>query len=167
MSYQSLVDFQYWTLIGQICNLFLQMYLFKRFLFKPIQMILAKRQNEVDSTYEEAAQAKLDAETAKADYEERLLTAHAEAEKITTRALESAKDSSAALLTDAPKDSAALRDRASSDIPFDRPTPLTEATAAISPLPVDLPPKVVHKALSPEQPEPLFEPFIADLGADV
>ena len=66
MNYQSLVEFQYWTVIGQICNLLLQMYLFKRFLFKPIKDILAKRQSEVDNTYDEAAKAKVDAENAKA-----------------------------------------------------------------------------------------------------
>ena len=167
MSYQSLVDFQYWTLIGQICNLFLQMYLFKRFLFKPIQMILAKRQNEVDSTYEEAAQAKLDAETAKADYEERLLTAHAEAEKITTRALESAKDSSAALLKEAEKESAALRERASRDIALERRKAMNEAKGEISALAVEIAAKVVKKEISPEQHEALFEQFIDELGDDV
>ena len=44
MSYQSLVAFEGWTFIAQILNLFIQMYLFKRFLFKPIQKILAQRQ---------------------------------------------------------------------------------------------------------------------------
>ena len=38
MSFQSLVELAPWTTIAQICNLLLQMYLFKRFLFKPISM---------------------------------------------------------------------------------------------------------------------------------
>ena len=80
MDYQSLVAFNGWTFIAQILNLFIQLYLFKRFLFKPIKNILAKRQAEVDAIYDEADKAKLDAETAKSDYEAHLLTANTEAE---------------------------------------------------------------------------------------
>ena len=50
MNYQSLIDFQGWTFIAQICNLFLQMYLFKRFLFNPIKKIIAQRQAEINQT---------------------------------------------------------------------------------------------------------------------
>ena len=34
--FQSLVSFQYWTFIAQILNLFIQIFLFKKFLFKPM-----------------------------------------------------------------------------------------------------------------------------------
>ena len=54
MSYQSLVDFNGWTLIAQILNLFIQIYLFKRFLFKPVKKIFEQRQQEVDSLYADA-----------------------------------------------------------------------------------------------------------------
>ncbi len=86
MSYQSLVAFEGWTFIAQILNLFIQMYLFKKFLFKPIQNILAQRQQEVDTLYADADSAKQDAESAKAEYEGHLLTARTEAEEITERA---------------------------------------------------------------------------------
>ena len=42
MNFQQLVTVAPWTLILQICNLLLQMYLFKRFLLKPVQKILAE-----------------------------------------------------------------------------------------------------------------------------
>ena len=58
MSYQSLVAFEGWTFIAQILNLFIQMYLFKKFLFKPIQNILAQRQQEVDTLYADADSAR-------------------------------------------------------------------------------------------------------------
>ena len=54
MDFQSLVELAPWTTIAQICNLLLQIVLFKKLLFKPIQNILAKRQQEVDSLYDEA-----------------------------------------------------------------------------------------------------------------
>ena len=155
------------NLLWTVVDVLILYVLLRKFLFKPIQMILAKRQTEVDSTYEEAAQATLDAETAKADYEERLLTAHAEAEKITTRALESAKDSSAALLKEAEKESAALRERASRDIALERRKAMNDAKGEISALAVEIAAKVVKKEISPEQHEALFEQFIDELGDDV
>ena len=42
MQVQELVGIVPWTFIAQICNLFIQMYLIKRFLFKPINEILEK-----------------------------------------------------------------------------------------------------------------------------
>ena len=54
MDFQSLVELAPWTTIAQICNLLLQIFLFKKFLFKPIKEIIAKRQAEVDGVYDEA-----------------------------------------------------------------------------------------------------------------
>ena len=52
MDFQSLVELAPWTTIAQICNLLLQIFLFKKFLFKPIKEIIAKRQAEVDGVYD-------------------------------------------------------------------------------------------------------------------
>ena len=41
MQVQELVGIVPWTFIAQICNLFLQMYLIKRFLFKPVKNVNA------------------------------------------------------------------------------------------------------------------------------
>lgn len=87
MDFQSLVELAPWTTIAQICNLLLQIVLFKKLLFKPIQNILAKRQQEIDSLYDEANKAKLKADTAKADYEQHLSAAKEEASAITARAM--------------------------------------------------------------------------------
>ena len=51
MNYQSLVNFDYWTLIAQLCNFGIQLLLFKRFLFEPVKKILEKRQAEVNNIY--------------------------------------------------------------------------------------------------------------------
>ena len=46
-----------WTFIAQICNLFIQMLLIKKFLFKPVREILAKRQAKADADIREAEEA--------------------------------------------------------------------------------------------------------------
>ena len=92
MDFQSLVELAPWTTIAQICNLLLQIFLFKKFLFKPIKEIIAKRQAEVDGVYDEAEKAREDAANAKTSYEQHLLTAKEEADAITTRAMKNARE---------------------------------------------------------------------------
>lgn len=44
MQVQELVGIVPWTFVAQICNLFIQMYLVKRFLFKPVNEMLQKEE---------------------------------------------------------------------------------------------------------------------------
>lgn len=99
MDFQSLVELAPWTTIAQICNLLLQIFLFKKFLFKPIKEIIAKRQAEVDGVYDEAEKAREDAANAKTSYEQHLLTAKEEADVITARAMKNAREQSEALIS--------------------------------------------------------------------
>ena len=157
MSYQSLVAFEGWTFIAQILNLFIQMYLFKKFLFKPIQNILAQRQQEVDTLYADADSAKQDAESAKAEYESHLLTARTEAEEITARAVKNAQTRSEA---------AAMREKASRDIELERRKAMNEMKSEISGLAVEIASKVAEKEIDEKQHEALIERFIDELGEE-
>ena len=76
MEYQSLVGVVPWTFVAQICNLFLQAFLFKKFLFKPIKEIMHKRMQQVDDNYGAAEQANKDAQALKDEYEQRLASAN-------------------------------------------------------------------------------------------
>ena len=66
MQVQELVSFVPWTFIAQICNLFIQVYLIKRFLFKPVNAMLEKRKAMADAEIQDAAKAKDDAQAMKA-----------------------------------------------------------------------------------------------------
>ena len=166
MSYQSLVAFEGWTFIAQILNLFIQMYLFKRFLFKPIQKILAQRQQEVDAIYADADYAKQDAESAKTEYEGHLLTARTEAEAITERAVKNAQTRSDAMLASAQSEAAAMREKASRDIELERRKAMNEMKREISGLAVEIASKVAEKEIDEKQHEALIERFIDELGEE-
>ena len=156
MSYQSLVAFEGWTFIAQILNLFLQLYLFKKFLFKPIQNIIAQRQQEVDAVYADADSAK--------KYEGHLLTARTEAEEITARAVKNAQTRSDAMLASAQSEAAAMREKASRDIELERRKAMNEMKSEISGLAVEIASKVAEKEIDEKQHEALIERFIDELG---
>ena len=66
---QELVTIIPWTFIAQICNLFIQCWLIKKFLFKPVCAIIEKRRALADSQIQDAKKAKEEAAAMKADYE--------------------------------------------------------------------------------------------------
>ena len=88
---QALVTIIPWTFIAQILNLFIQMFLIKKFLFKPINEVLAKRRELADKEIKEAREAKEEADGLKAQDEEGLANARAEAAQIVQSAQKEAQ----------------------------------------------------------------------------
>ena len=76
MQTQELVTIIPWTFIAQILNLFIQMYLIKRFLFKPINAMLDKRKAMADAEIQQARREKNEAMTLKSSYENSLTQAN-------------------------------------------------------------------------------------------
>ena len=72
MQVQELVGIVPWNFIATICNLFIQVYLIKRFLFKPINEMLEKRKAKADAQIQDAVKAKEEAQAMKAEYEKEL-----------------------------------------------------------------------------------------------
>ena len=69
MNTQPLVTLVPWTMIAQFLNLMIQLFLIKKFLFKPINEILEKRRQLADQEIREARQAKEEADDLKTQYE--------------------------------------------------------------------------------------------------
>lgn len=164
MSFQSLVELAPWTTIAQICNLLLQMYLFKRFLFKPIKNILAKRQEEIDGLYDAANTARSEAEQSKEDYERHLATAQDEAAEITARAAKAAQSRADELVSSAKAEAASIRAKAESDIQLERKKAVNDMKNEISDLAVEIAGKVAAKEIDEKAHEALIGKFIDELG---
>ena len=112
MQVQDLVGIVPWTFIAQICNLFIQMYLIKRFLFKPINNILEKRKAMADAEIQNAVQAKEEAHAMKAEYEQNMQDAKNKANEILVSAQKTAAIQSEEMLKEATAQAAALKAKA-------------------------------------------------------
>ena len=75
-----------WQIIISLCNLLIMFWILKKFLFRPVQNIIAKRQAEVESIYSEARDARDDADTMRTEYESQLATARTQADGIVREA---------------------------------------------------------------------------------
>ena len=87
---QDLVTLVPWTFVATICNLFLQIYLIKRFLFKPVNEMLEKRRSMADAQIQDAIRAKDEAQAMKAEYEQNMADAKNKANEILTSAQKTA-----------------------------------------------------------------------------
>lgn len=162
--FQALVDFKHWTFIAQICNLLIQMLIFKKFLFKPVQAIIAKRKEEVGQLYTEAETAKQSAEHDKAEYSQKLLAANEEASSIVKTATERAGRQSDEIVSEAQQKAQAMLKKADSDIAQERVKVMNEVKNDISQMALDIAEKVVEKEINAEDHKALIEGFIATVG---
>ena len=162
---QELVTLVPWTFILQIINLFIQMFLIKKFLFKPINDILEKRKNLADKTIREAREAQEEADSLKSQYEDSLTNAHAEAAKIVSDAQKEAQNKADTLVKEAQEEVAGIKARAAADIEQEKKKAINEAKDEIGGLAMDIAGKVVEKEINEADHKKLIEDFISGVGA--
>ena len=77
--YLELISLNIWHVVASIANLLILTLILKKFLFKPVQNILAARQGQVDELYDAAEKTKASAEEDKKLYNAKLAGAVEEA----------------------------------------------------------------------------------------
>ena len=164
MDVQELVGLVPWTFVAQICNLFIQMYLIKRFLFKPVNEMLEKRRALADAQIREAEQAKADADAIKTEYEQNMKEAKEKANEILITAQKTAALQSEEMLKEAASQAAALKSKAESDIAQEKRKAVNEIKDEIGGMAVEIAGKVIEREISEEDHAKLIDEFIANVG---
>ncbi len=164
MEAQELVTIIPWTFIFQILNLFLQMYLIKRFLFDRINKVIDERKNRTDKELQDARVAKEQADEMKASYESSLVNAHAEAAQIVQDAQKEAQIRADELVQAAQVQAAGIKAKAEADIAQERKKAINEVKDEIGGLAMDIAGKVVEKEINEEDHRKLIDEFIQNVG---
>ena len=63
--YQALITLDGWTFLAQICNLMIQLFIFKKFLLNPVKNVIAERKAKADSQIADATKLRTEAEAMK------------------------------------------------------------------------------------------------------
>ena len=84
--YQSLITLDGWTFLAQVCNLMIQLVIFKKLLLNPVKKVIAERKAKADSQIADAEKLRTEAEAMKAEYEQNLQNARTEANQIVAAA---------------------------------------------------------------------------------
>ena len=164
MDVQELVGLVPWTFVAQICNLFIQVYLIKRFLFKPVNEMPEKRKALADAQIREAEKAKADADAIKTEYEQNMKEAKEKANEILTTAQRTAALQSEEVLKEAASQAAALKSKAESDIAQEKRKAVNEIKDEIGGIAVEIAGKVIEREISEEDHTKLIDEFIANVG---
>lgn len=164
MPVQELVSFMPWTFIAQICNLLIQVYLIKRFLFKPINAVLEKRKAMADAEIQDAIKAKDEAAAMKAEYEQNMREAKDKANELLTTAQKTAAAQSEEMLREATQQAAAIKAKAESDIAQEKRKAVNEIKDEIGGMAMEIAGKVIEREIREEDHEKLIDEFIANVG---
>ena len=165
--YQSLVTVNPVTLIAQICNLFIQLFLAKKFFLDKVKAILDQRREAADKEITDAQAARAEAEEIKKTYEQNMREARAKAEDLLMNAQRSANSRSEEIIGQAQQAAAQIKQKAAADIEMEKKKALNDAKNEISGLALAIASKVVARELNAADQEQMIDRFINELGGAV
>ena len=162
--YQSLVAVNPVTLIAQICNLFLQLFVVKKFFLNKILAILDARREAADKEIVDAKNAREEAMTIKATYEENMRQAKAEANALLAHAQKTASARSEEIIGQAQLQAAQIKEKAAAEIAQEKKKAINDAKDEISGISMAIAEKVVERQLNDADQQKLIDQFINELG---
>src|SRR5699024_3818598 len=145
--YQSLVAVNPVTLIASICNLFIQLFLFKKLFWTKIRNVLDQRRQAADQEISDAKAAHAEADAIKATYEENMRQAKEKADSILMNAQKTATLRSEEIIGQAQAAAAQIKSKASADIALEKKKAINDAKNEISGLAMAIAGKVVAREL--------------------
>ena len=162
--YQALITLDGWTFVAQICNLMIQLVIFKKLLLNPVKKVIAERKAKADSQIADAEKLRTEAEAMKAEYEQNLQNARNEANQIVASAQKTAAARSEELLGEARAQAAALKQKAEADIAQERKKAVNEVKDEIGGIAMEIASKVVEREINEEDHKDLIDEFIKNVG---
>ena len=153
-----------WQIIISLCNLLIMFWILKKFLFRPVQNIIAQRQKEVETIYSDAQNARDDADAMRTEYESQLADARTQADGIVREATSLAQRKSEAIVAEANYQASHMKQKAQQEIALEKRQMLREVQHEISDIAVSIASKVVEREVRAEDHEAFVEDFIAHVG---
>ena len=164
MQHLDVISVNIWQILIALINLTILFLVLKKFLFKPVEKVLKKRQDELDGQYEKANNALSAAETAQSEYETRLNGAKIEADGIIKKATDTAAKRSDKIVAGARDEADAIVKRAKEQAALEK----TKAEQEIKDEIVDVSSLIAEKLLSreinPNDHKKLIDSFIEKIG---
>jgi F-type H+-transporting ATPase subunit b len=115
-----IISVNIWHIVISLANLVILFLILKKLLFKPVKKIVDKRQKEIESEYKKAEKTQAEADAIKAEWEGKMATAEAEADKIISDAVERADSRNEVMLYESREKADQIIRKAKSDIERER-----------------------------------------------
>ena len=151
------------SLVFQIINFLLLLYLLNRLLFKPLLKTLDERQARISQGLKDAEQAARDRELARAEREAALDEARREAQSMIARATKIAEDSRNEIVTAARSEAERVTARARDEIVAEKDRAMTEIREQVADLAILAAGRLLREEIDGARQRRLVNDFLADV----
>lgn len=152
------------NLVFTIINLLILYFLVKRFLFKPVQNIIAKRQEEVEAEFKKAEEANNAADELKKQYEASMAGVEDEKKQVVADARKKANDEYERIVAEANVQAADIVKTAKADAEAEKVKILSKADAEITEMVIHATAKVVGAKADVANDRALYDQFLGKAG---
>ena len=153
-----------WGILISLANLVIMYFIVKKFLFRPVQKVMADRGAEVGRVYSDADRALAEAEKSRDEYEAKLAASDEEAGNIIRAAKERASAESRDIISAADRKAAAMLKKADEDIAFEKKKAIHDVKNEISGISVEIAEKMIGRELKEEDHRALIDSYIDGIG---
>ena len=162
--FESFIGVDLWTALFVLLNTLTVILVGTKFLFKPVMKMIESRQKEIDDLYQDAGEAKEQAQAMQKEYQQKLSDAHAASEQIVRDAVSRGQAREEEIIRQANADASALLDKAVADIALEKKKAINDAKDEIAGIALEIAGKVVGRQLSDADQTKLVDQFIDELG---
>ena len=160
-----MVDLTLGTILAQMLNFFILVWLLARFAYKPLVSMMLERKERIAKDLADAQAARNEAEQFKADYAAQIANARQEAQQIVEKAVQQAEATTREQLAAAREQIEHEKERARQDIVNERDRAMNNLRNEVISLSVAMATKVVAKDMDSETNTKLIEDAIAKLDS--
>ena len=162
--FESFVGVNPWTALFTFCNMLITFAVLKHFLFKPVKQMIDDRQQEIDTMYADAAQAKQKAASLEEEYQEHLKSIKAEQDAMLRDATIRAQKREEEILDAARSEAQAIRTAAEAEMAQERKKAVNDLKNEIGGIAVEIASKVVEREINKSDHQALIDEFIRNVG---
>ena len=151
-----------WNILFNIINLIILYLLMKRFLFKPVNAILEKRQQAADAQFAEADRQKAEAKESQEHYDALVQGAEDEKKRIVADARQEASAEYGRIVSEAKDKADGIVEKAKADAENEKAAAMQQADAAVRDMVVTAAARMVAMKDAKDSDRALYDKFLAE-----
>ena len=159
-----IISVNLWHILISLANLILIFLIVKKFLFKPVRELFAKRQAELDHQYAAADAAEKQAQEHKAAWEKKLQSANEEADGIIKDATDAAKYRATQIVEEANAKAAGIQSRAEAEALLTQKRAEEEIKKEIVEVSSAIAEKMLEREINEADHRALIDAFLDEIG---
>lgn len=159
-----IISVNLWQILVSLCNLLILYWILKRFLYKPVKDMVAKRSEQLQAQYDKAEKAQEKAGENQAQWERKLAGAQAEADSLVKTAQARAAKSSDKIVAEAKDRADSILRQARRDAELERKRAQAQMQQEIVDVSACLTEKLLEREIRQSDHDRLIDSFLQELG---